>query len=135
VIPTPRRTSDATHPAAGDLSGLTPAELHRQRRLLGDELRGIRYSRRIARAQTDLLVAALLYRGREDLDGLHTDPTSAPTLPRGGPAEDAGGRLLTLRRRDRLMAGYEHSVRADLDRVTRELAARVQAGSIRSPVG
>lgn len=103
--------------APGDATAMSLPDLRRQRRLLAGELRGVRYWRRIAQAQTDLLVAGLVYHGREDLAGLHADG--------GTPARPAGERLVRLRERDRLMAAYEHTLRNDLDSVTRELAGRV----------
>ncbi|MGF1661688.1 MAG: hypothetical protein ACFCVG_04340 [Kineosporiaceae bacterium] len=106
---------------AGDPSSMSLADLRRQRTLLAGELHGVRYWRRIARAQTDLLVAGLVYHGR-DLAGLHADG--------GPPARPAGERLVRLRERDRLMATYEHTLRHDLDRVTRELAGRVAGATV-----
>jgi hypothetical protein len=103
------------------------SDLRRQQRLLSGELRGVRYWRRIARAQTDLLIASLVYHGREDLCGLHTDP--------GPAARPAGERLVRLRERDRLMAAYEHTLRRDLDDVTRELAGRVADAAVATSPG
>jgi hypothetical protein len=46
----------------------------------------------------------------------------------------AGERLGLLRERSRLMATYEHTLRDDLDTITRELAARLtDAASLTSP--
>jgi hypothetical protein len=125
MIPAPRSPAgDEPGPAgpagavsADDPTAMSLPDLRRQRRLLSGELRGVRYWRRIARAQTDLLVAGLVYHGREDLAGLHADG--------GAAARPAGERLVRLRERDQLMAAYEHTLRRDLDGVTRELAGRV----------
>lgn len=119
MIPAPR--SPAEDDAHLDVTAMTVEELRHQRRLLAGELRGVRYWRRIAQAQTDLLVAGLVYHGREDVDGLHSD--GGPSRP--GP--DPGERLVRLRERSRLMGGYERTLSRDLDNVTTELAGRLTA--------
>lgn len=103
-------------------------ELRDQRRLLTGELRGIQYWRRIAQAQTDLLVAGLLHHGRDDVDGLHRDGRGRDGALHDGAVtrgRDPGERLVRLRERSRLMGGHEHALRRDLDTVTAELAARL----------
>ncbi|MGF1646393.1 MAG: hypothetical protein ACFCVF_05690 [Kineosporiaceae bacterium] len=124
MIPAPRSPSgdepvptDPAEASLADPATMSLPDLRRQRRLLADELRGVRYWRRIARAQTDLLVAGLVHHSREDLAGLHADG--------GPPTPPVGDRLVRLRERDHLMAAYEHTLRHDLDTVTHELAARV----------
>lgn len=123
MIPGPRHAGD-DEPASDlpgfDVTAMTRADLYRQRRLLADELRGVQYARRLTRAQTDLLVASLVYTGHLDLDGLHGirlhDGDAAAFSP--------SGRLLLLRQRDRIMSAHERALRGELDAVTRELAAR-----------
>lgn len=118
MIPAPRSPADDDHDL--DVAAMTVDELRHQSRLLAGELRGVRYWRRIAQAQTDLLVAGLVYHGREDVDGLHRDG-----VREGGP--HAGERLVRLRERSRLMGGYEHALSRDLETVTAELASRLTA--------
>ena len=145
ALPAPRGVGDVTgldatgldvtglYATGLDVAAMSIDELRHQRRLLTGELRGIRYWRRIAQAQTDLLVAGLLHHDRDDVDGLHRDDRYRDDRGRDGALQDSasqrghdpGERLVRLRERSRLMGGHEHALRRDLDTVTAELAARL----------
>lgn len=105
------------------------AQLRVQRRLLSKEVRGLRYQRRIAQAQADLAVAALVYQ-YDDAVGLHRDGdlTDSGADDAGGTGT-ASGRLLRLRERLLSLSIHEARLQEDLDAVTDELAARLLADS------
>lgn len=109
-------------------------ELRARRTRLVDQLHDVQYRRHVARAQSDLLIASLLYAGQSDLDGLHglALPPAAP-----GRRPGAGERLELLRERAQRMREQERAVRDELDTVTGELVERVlprQAGERRPAV-
>ncbi len=150
MIPAPRSPADAPlltplQPAGqhegqlGDVSAMALDDLRHQRHLLTEELRGVRYWRRVASAQTDILVASLLYSGHDDIDGLHGGGSHSGGSHSGGSDGGSGGaslraasarpdavtRLEGLRERSVRMAAHERALRIDLETVTRELADRV----------
>ncbi|GEM_PF-4483661 len=109
MIPAQRVPAAPAHNGPADLADLAELDLEQlrsQRRLLIDELRGVRHWRRITQAQLDLLMMSLRY-------------------PVGSEGSDRGERLERLRERDARMSGYERTLRGDIETVTHLLVEAV----------